>query len=296
MKENDINVLENKVYKTTTKDFRTFFNNSITHDKQLRFVFKTLGLPTDEIVSVAPIRTPEVVRFFDTYKLKGKYRVVFWFKSSQALVLRDSEEAKFQPRDPEIYVWIVRDEEGNYDTDFIKIVLGKNAQKDFKDNELTQDELNQVITNALQNISLSEVIEQEEIKEQVRKSIANAVIQQWIRRGTRKDKTQAEVFKQSPAAYFSIKALEVAAANAKELKLSDNYWNSELDPYTPIFSPNTQENAFATGIYNGLIDLLSESADAMSFFFTIFNSATAKNEFVDTISKLLEEETYCSYL
>lgn len=166
--------LENNTYSTTINEFRSHFKEGLVHDTMMRFVLNTMDIPVDEVVSVAPLYTKAVFDYITNYKVQNKYSVKIFFRKNQSQVLEDQNT--LFPKSDKIYVWLIRDEEGIYDADFVTIKLGVQVAKDFKEQELTEDEISALVKEAIGNEGILHIIEREEIDESVHKALGKALL------------------------------------------------------------------------------------------------------------------------
>lgn len=290
------NTLENTTYSTTIDEFRSHFNDGLVHDTMMRFVLNTVGIPVDDVASVAPIFSTTVFKYIEEYRVNDKYPIHIFYRASQRQVLEDRETT--QPPNDTIYVWLVREDLETYDEDFIIVDLGIDVAKEFKEKELTEDDLSTLISETFKDRNLQGVIERKEIDESTREALGRAKLAVIILEDLEDDPTAKEVFQSNPSIYLLLKFLGFASREIKEFKIDEKYWNPKAKGYTsPLLIPDdTIENAFFCGIINGFIDELAGIADALSLLYTLIHSETEYKNFKAAIKKLLAEENLLELL
>jgi len=286
--------LENSTYSTTINEFRSHFKKGLVHDTMMRFVLNTMDIPVDEVVSVAPVYTKVVFDYITNYEVQNKYPVKIFFRKNQSQVLEDQNT--LFPKNDEIYVWLIRDEEGIYDTDFVLLKLGVHVAQRFKTKELTEDDINTTVKEAIGNAGILHIIEREEIDESVHEALGDALLVAVTLEDLNSNPVLKEVFKADPSAYLLLKTMDFAASTIKDWKLADRHWNPKAANYFPLLSSDRVENAFLCGVINGIIDELAGIADAVSFLIKLSKSKTEYENFKTAIRKLLEEENLLELL
>ena len=286
--------MERGTYRTTIANFKKHFNNTLGHDTMMRYILTILHVPIDEVVSVAPVYTGPILEYVTSYKVQGKYPVRIFYRKNQRQIL-EHQENHF-PKNDEIFVWLIRDEEGRYDTGFVQIKLGITVARDFKSQQLTEGDINGIVKEAIGNAGILHIIEQRKIDERVHGALGQALLVVSMLEDLGSDPIAKEVFKSDPSAYVLLRAMGFAASSIQSWKLPDRYWNPKEKGYFPISGHDPIENAFVCGLINGTIEELAGIAEAVAFLTTIIHSDTAYQEFKDSIQKLLEEENIVQLL
>ncbi|WP_075343121.1 cysteine peptidase family C39 domain-containing protein [Tenacibaculum agarivorans] len=287
-----VNALENKVYKTNKDIFQDFFKKELVHDNMMRYVLDTIGIEKEasDFAELNTLFPQEVVSFMENFTITGKFKARVFIEQSIVNVLKkinpnDGSEA-ILPNSDEIYIWLV-----HRNTSFIKVNFGINVLKAIKKEELTKEDLEELILNIIKAEVEENIISENKIEKAIDKGLGNFLLTIAMYDALESNALYREIFKKNPILLIVLLLSNFAVGELDKLRIKEHRWNpkSVSPKYNPIIKGDSLFNAQLCGFINGIIDEVKAIPEMAAFFTKISGSQKEFNEFIEGIKKLFEE-------
>ncbi|TDQ28601.1 hypothetical protein [Tenacibaculum caenipelagi] len=281
---------------TTVQEIRTHFNNTITHENTTEFVLKSLGVEKEAITKANYNQSfsKKVLNYLEEAEINGKYKVQIFIKKTQKEAGLESGDLDFkkvkvfEPLPNEVFIWLVSEDNINFDTSFIKIKIGTGIANDLKEKQTTIKEFVGYLSNLIKEEVESQTFSNSKIKKAVEKGLFIPIFKLHTQEKTKNNPIAKEILETNPVAFLAVEGIDYITQGIEKFKVADNVWNPQLQPYTPIF-PGKLENAFFCGLFNGAVQAFKELPEMATFIIKMFNSETESKQFVEGVKKLFTD-------
>lgn len=282
--------------KTTVQKVKEHFNNTITHENVTEFVLKNLGVEKEAIkkANYNQFFNKKVLNYLEETKVNGKYKVQLFIKKTQEEAGLESGDLDFkkvkvlEPLPNEVFIWLVSEDNINFDTSFILIKVGIGIAKDLKEKQTTVKELVVYLSNLIKEELGRQTFSNSKIEKEIEKGLLIPFFKLHTVEKTKNNPIAKEIAETNPVAFLAVEGIDYLTQGIEKFKVTDNVWNPQLQPYTPIF-PDKLENAFFCGLFNGAVQAFKELPEMATFIIKVFNSETESKQFVAGIKKLFTD-------
>ncbi|CAM1372485.1 hypothetical protein TPENAI_70141 [Tenacibaculum litopenaei] len=292
-----IESLEQKIYRTDKKIFQNFFNQELVHDSVMRYVLITLGVKKEatELAEFNALFSKKVTSFMEDFTIADKYKPYVFIEKSQRDVQLKTDNTinagvKVAPKPNEIYIWLV-----HKDSSFILIQFGTNVAKDLKKREITQEYLEDLISNLIKVELENQSFSKGKIDAATNKGLGRAMTSLYILEDLKNNSENKEVFKVNPALYLGLKATKFAVDLLDSFRFEEYNWNPRIENYQPLIEGDTLLNAQFCGLINGMIDQV-KAVPQLAAFLAKMQSPQELEKFVKAIKKMLDEGIFTTLL